>query len=104
MKKDENLLIILGEECAEVQQAVSKILRFGKDACNPITPYTTNELDVLTEYYQLAAVMEMLIDQGVLQQLSECDIATIKSDKKSKVEHYQNVSFPHAHWVAQGER
>lgn len=44
----------------------------------------------------------MLSDQGVLKQLSEFDIAAIKSDKKSKVEHYQRISFPHAHWVAQG--
>lgn len=102
MTINENLLITLSEECAEVQQAISKLLRFGKNACSPITPDTTNEMDVLTEYYQLAAVMEMLIDQGVLKQLSEFDIATIKSDKKSKVEHYQSVSFPHAHWVAQG--
>ena len=51
MTKNENLLVTLSEECAEVQQAVSKVLRFGQDNYNPATPQVTNELEVLTEYY-----------------------------------------------------
>lgn len=38
MTKIENLLVTLSEECAEVQQAVSKVLRFGKNNYNSATP------------------------------------------------------------------
>lgn len=93
MTKSENLLITLAEECAEVQQAISKTLRFGKNCYNPATPQITNELEVLTEYHQLIAVMEMLVDSGVLSQLSDKDIAKIKADKKCKVEHHQAISY-----------
>ena len=35
MNKQEYLLTCLSEECAEIQQAVSKALRFGLDNYNP---------------------------------------------------------------------
>ncbi len=92
MTKNENLLVTLSEECAEVQQAVSKVLRFGQDNYNPATPQVTNELEVLTEYYQLIAVMEMLIESGVLKQLCDCEIAEIKASKKYKVKLHQSIS------------
>lgn len=92
MTKDENLLVTFSEECAEVQQAISKMLRFGKDSYNPATPQTTNEMDVLTEYYQLVAVMELLIGCGVLKQLPDHNIAEIKSSKKYKVGIHQSLS------------
>lgn len=93
MTRNENLLLTLAEECAEVQQSVSKVLRFGKSCCNPAVPNTTNELDVLTEYYQLTAVMEILLDKGVLSQLDDLTITKIKAEKKYKVEHYLDVSY-----------
>lgn len=49
-------------------------------------------MEVLTEYYQLTAVMEMLLDKGVPSQFDELTIAKIKAEKKHKVEHYLDVS------------
>lgn len=69
MTKGENLLVTLSEECAEIQQAVSKSLRFGLENYNPVTPKLTNEKDIMTEYYQLITVMEMLIVSGILHDL-----------------------------------
>lgn len=92
MTKSENLLLTLMEECAEVQQAVSKVLRFGHDNYHPSDPRRTNEKDVLTEYYQLVAMMEMLTDEGILRQLSDSEIDEIKSAKKQHVGRYQSVS------------
>lgn len=92
MTKNENLLVTLMEECAEVQQAVSKVIRFGADGCHPDVPPQTNGKDVLVEYYQLIAVMEMLIDGGVLEQFSNDVIARVKANKKLMVRHYQDVS------------
>ena len=92
MTKSENLFVTLMEECAEVQQAVSKVTRFGSNGYNPAAPQKTNGADVLTEYYQLIAVMEMIIDRGILPQLDKDNIDRIKADKKLKVMHYQDVS------------
>lgn len=92
MTKSENLLVTLSEECAEVQQAVSKVLRFGRDNYNPVTPEVTNGLEVLTEYYQLVAVMEMLVESGVHKQLGDYEIIKIKASKKYKVNFHQSIS------------
>lgn len=92
MTKSENLLVTLSEECAEIQQAVSKSLRFGLDCHSPDTPMLTNERDIMVEYYQLIAVMGMLIDDGILHQLSADDAEAIIQMKKAKVEFYQSKS------------
>ena len=92
MTRNENLLVTLMEECAEVQQATSITIRFGASNYNPATPEMTNEQEVLTEYYQLVAVMEMIIERGIFTQLSSCDIEKIKLGKKDKVKHYETIS------------
>ena len=61
MNKIENISVTVMEECAEVQQAISKSLRFGYDCCNPLNPEMNNAQDILIEYYQLEAMMELLI-------------------------------------------
>ena len=73
MTKNENLLVTLMEECAELQQAVSKALRFGMDGCRPGSPERNNEHDIMVEYYQLVAVMEMLNNDNVLHKFSAAD-------------------------------
>ena len=35
MTKIENLLVVTAEECAEIQQAISKAMRFGMDNYHP---------------------------------------------------------------------
>ncbi len=93
MTKDENLLITLSEECAEVQQAISKALRFGMNSHNPSTPKISNETDIMIEYYQLVAVMEMLTESGVLHRLNESDASIIKENKRFNVSRYQDMSY-----------
>lgn len=73
MTKNENLLVTLMEECAELQQAVSKALRFGMDGCRPGSPDRNNEHDIMVEYYQLVAVMEMLNNDNVLHMYDDYD-------------------------------
>ena len=53
MREIENLCVVAMEECAELQQALSKSLRFGFQNYNPNTPEKTNSVDILNEYYQL---------------------------------------------------
>ena len=79
MNNIENLYIVASEECAEMQQCISKILRFGESNHHPDRPNDTNAIELLTEYYQLQSVMEMIIDHGVLGHMSEKEIEAIKA-------------------------
>lgn len=92
MTEKENLLVVLAEECAEVQQATTKSLRFGLDNHGPDAPMYTNEHDLLTEYHQLVAVMEMLCEHGIIQPLDEDLVETIKAEKKLAVRNYMAMS------------
>lgn len=66
MNKTEHLLTCLAEECAEVQQSVTKALRFGLDDGYPGTD-RTNRGDLANELTDLFAVLEMLEDDGILE-------------------------------------
>ena len=85
MNLKENLLVTVSEECAEVQQAVSKALRFGYSSEN------TNE--IMYEFYQLCAMIEMCQAEGILPVLSDKEQAEIISEKKQKVRVFQDVSW-----------
>ncbi len=83
MNRLEHLLTILTEECAELQQATAKALRFGlQDGC-PGTD-RTNEADMRVELNQLYAVADMLREEG----LKLDPDYKVTRDKKAKVEHY----------------
>lgn len=93
MNKIENISITVMEECAEVQQAISKGLRFGYDCYNPSNPNTNNARDILTEYYQLQAMMELLISEtGLDKYCSDEEIVQIKNNKVKKFLKYQEIS------------
>lgn len=85
MNLKENLLVTVSEECAEVQQAVSKALRFG---CS-----CENTSAIMYEFYQLCAMIEMCQAEGVLPVLSDKEQAEIISEKKQKVRVFQDVSW-----------
>lgn len=89
------LFVCLMEEAAEVQQAVSKLIRFGSNNHNPKTPERTNVDDIMTEYYQLQAVMELLQEKGKLPILSPEEIRYIKKDKKRKLKYFEDRRKEH---------
>lgn len=83
MNRLEHLLTTFSEECAELQQAISKSLRFGLNDGYPGTN-RSNLSDMRLELNQLIAMVEMLEAEGI-------DLAPdhkIRADKKVKVEHY----------------
>lgn len=86
MNRLEHLLTILSEECAEVQQAGSKALRFGlyegKDLA--AVEYGNNVERLKGELNDVRAMIEMLAAEG-LDLLYDIDAIT---KKKAKVEEY----------------
>lgn len=91
MKEEENLLITVSEECAEIQQAVSKSLRFGLDNHHP-TRMKSNAEEVLIEYYQLSAMIELLQENNTLPRFGTNNIAAIKREKVNTVKKYLGLS------------
>lgn len=92
MNRQEYLLTVAAEECAEIQQAISKALRFGLNATHPDTPMLTNELQILREFHQLEAMMRMLIEEGILTQTDFNERAAIMDNKEAKVKKYMEIS------------
>lgn len=83
MTRNELLLTILGEECAEVHQRCAKALRFGMDEIQIGQPYT-NGGRILQELDDLIAVAEMVFKCPIQNILSRPAIEA----KKVKVEKY----------------
>ncbi|MCL2364000.1 MAG: hypothetical protein FWC71_04985 [Defluviitaleaceae bacterium] len=84
MTKTEHLLTCLIEECAEIQKAAAKALRFGLDDHHPDIPGTTNADEIAQEYIDLLAIVEMLREDGIIPMLESRDRAQAKKDKVTK--------------------
>lgn len=92
MNIQEYLMTMVSEEAGEVTQAVSKMLRFGKDNSHPDKPEENNEYSLLKEFYQLQGMIEHLQQNEMLTTLPEEDIENIKRSKLRKVYHYMEKS------------
>lgn len=86
MNRLEHLMTILNEECAEVQQATSKALRFGLDEGRDIAAaeYGSNILRLESELNDLMAMVSMLIAEGLDLNMD----SGAQERKKAKVEKY----------------
>lgn len=82
MNRQEHLLTVTSEECAEIQQTISKGLRFGIKEPICIKPDKTNEMEILKEIYHLLAMVEMLQDEEIIGRLTDDEIQVIKEKKK----------------------
>lgn len=67
-------LVILMEECAEVQQVAAKALRFGIDHVAPDKPVPPNRAILAAEIGDVAAMVHVLVRDGLI------DCALISSD------------------------
>lgn len=93
MNRIENLYVVAAEECSEIQQCISKILRFGEHNHHPHTPSETNVRKLLVEYYQLQAVMEEIIRTRELEDVLPGDMPEhIKADKIINVNDWAKIS------------
>ena len=82
MTRQEHLLIILAEECAEVAHRCSKALRFGLGDVAPGQPYANHEL-IRHELCHVAAVLGLLAESGAVS--ARYDVVTIM-EKRAAIE------------------
>ncbi len=92
MKHDENLLVVAMEESAELQQELSKALRFGAENYHPDEPNITNDWRIQREFHQLRAVIDMLIIRRIISPMPESEQSRIYRDKVERVEKYERYS------------
>ena len=83
MTREEHLLLILAEECAEVAHRVSKALRFGVMEVEP-GQELTNGCRIAMEVDDLYAMVEMLREGHLIPGGSDLQ----RKEKKAKVEKY----------------
>lgn len=84
MNKLEHFLTCVTEECAEIAHHTCKALRFGLSDRYP-EKEVTNAQEILAEFYDLSAVIEILIDEGELPKYSDNHIRMRIEDKKNKI-------------------
>jgi NTP pyrophosphatase (non-canonical NTP hydrolase) len=86
--KIEETLIITQEECAEVIQAISKLMRFGPDSCYPTEDSASTKECLTMEMGQLLCMIGILVDQGVID---EDAMITAMEAKKIKLETWSSI-------------
>lgn len=78
---EEEIMVIACEECAEVIQCISKILRFGFDSCNPSNLGYTNRQHLTNEVGDLIAMMTLMVENNIVNPKEVLDAASRKLDK-----------------------
>lgn len=92
MNRNERLLTVAAEECAEIQQEISKALRFGTENHHPDEPRTTNGERIQREYHQLRAVMSLMLAERVIKPISETESSRIFREKIDSIEKWEEYS------------
>jgi len=87
MNKREYLLVCLMEECAEVQKAASKALRFGLKDGNPSSNFTNAE-DLENEISDFVSVANILAAEGAIILDANNDELIRKKDKVNRYMEY----------------
>lgn len=83
----DEILLILGEECAEVIQAITKCERFGIDNFKPGKSKTNRE-HLETELGDVLAMIDLLVDYGTvnLPKIMEAKVA-----KRQKLKEWSSI-------------
>ena len=85
--REQEILNITSEECAEVIQAISKINRFGLDNFKPGKP-KTNQEHLEEELGDLLAMIDLLIDNKLV---NKDGIEIARTAKHTKLKKWSNI-------------
>lgn len=88
--EEKEILNILLEECAEVIQAISKILRFGFESTHPNDPTYTNRTHLQEELGDLYCMMDILSQKSIVDHDLVISYAT---KKLSKLKRYSDINL-----------
>jgi len=88
----ESHLVQLMEECAEVIQAASKYLRFGKFASDPTRVSDFNYQELRKEILDLYTAIYVLILEEHIDDISNSDILNAFQERKQKIIDTKEVS------------
>ena len=86
-KKENEIMDILQEECAEVIQAVSKVRRFGINNYKPGKPKTNRE-HLEEELGDLLAMVDIMLEQDIV---SWGNLEVAKKAKIEKLRKWSNI-------------
>lgn len=90
MNKKEYLLICLNEELAELQQEISKCLRFTCDNVHK-EKQTSNIYTANLEWSQVIAVLELLDDEGICLEHIDKEIESKKIRLNAYIEYSKSI-------------
>lgn len=85
--KENEILLITQEECAEVTQAISKIFRFGLSAKHPERTFN-NRHHLEEELGDLACMISLMVESGLVQ---ESNIQLAAERKRMKLEKWSSI-------------
>lgn len=91
-------LVILGEECAEIQQVIAKIQRFGLDVFRVKDPIINNREHLAIEIGDLLGVIKLLVEAGVLTEDELIMHAEAKIKKMEKWTKWSPGDVPNPNW------
>lgn len=91
--RESEILIILIEECAEVQQRATKMLRFGRDEVQPGQPLSNMER-LSQELGDLQAILTLAEDAGLVSRDIAGKQAPIKFEKLERYMQTDAISHP----------
>jgi NTP pyrophosphatase (non-canonical NTP hydrolase) len=88
IESEKQILLICQEECAEVTQAISKVFRFGYDSVYPEGSAENNRAKLEGELGDLQAMIELMIETGVVD---GDNIKLASTRKKIKLKQWSNI-------------
>lgn len=86
-QKQQEILLITQEECAEVTQAISKCFRFGIDGLKPGKPRTNRE-HLEEEAGDLLCMIQLMMEHGLL---NESKVYAASLNKRTKLQTWSSI-------------
>lgn len=86
-QKQQEILLITQEECAEVTQAISKCFRFGIDGLKP-GKLRTNREHLEEEAGDLLCMIQLMMEHGLLD---KSKVYAASLNKRTKLQTWSNI-------------